>query len=822
LTTGGDAWTVLKSDCFFTIPNICPSDLATRCGVDPQAENKIQLHARVQVLKLIRTLQRDVENAMVGISTRLESIYETVRSRNPKGWSEITITEFAKIFHKNPTAVEVFAAHKVLLNDAIRFVPSLNYASCQVMTVRPLDDVKDLLQVLRWTRKMDPVVDQFIEKAAKVSEVQKRLAKETMAEEPGIEPAEHRWTTSDQTIIRFLKASLRPTRSVQMDPYEAPLTSILRRSFSGEEHMLHVDEHIHRLLVNIGVLSPWHDLTVLETSGLYQETPAAMLTEGENGILRALEKSKDPNPVHPDDFHPTDPLASIRHDWGDMPIYVIDSAGAEELDDGISVERIPSEPGNAWVHIHVADPASLIPRTNFLAQKAAQQHETLYLLPKSLPLFPKCITDHPTLGLSLGIRSRNGIPDNVITFSAKVDPEGSVLDVNVRAGLARNVKLLDYDFVDANLGLSTKPIGYPFGNAPVPPTPPKLDSRMIEDLKFAYNLMRKQRERRMAMNWFSLARTKAELARASMFPPDTDNCTDTTSLYRGFPKITYKVHDALEPEYGSRNLVAESMKLACRAASMWLLQNNVPAVRRCSNPMVPTTEEAIDTILNARNEIGYVSEQERLKDILYMPAAYCSTSPAMHWGLGVMEGQGYVRVTSPLRRYNDLVSHWQIHETLLQEKAGQKMKGAFDLEWTENFARSVEVKDQHLKTVVRRHDRYWGLLYIRRWQEMFADGKNRHLWPKDANGQPIPDPLHNLEGYLVSTPKLNRLNGGVQFVIQLPVLGLKEIMTNVVVDELKESYAEIGTKVPVRIESIMLGIKPLMMLRFDKTRKDQY
>jgi hypothetical protein len=234
--------------------------------------------------------------------------------------------------------------------------------------------------------------------------------------------------------------------------------------------------------------------------------------------------------------------------------------------------------------------------------------------------------------------------------------------------------------------------------------------------------------------------------------------------------------------------------------------------------MVPISEEAIDLILRNRNERGYVDEAKFLKNIIYTPGAQYSIQPGMHWGLGVPEGQGYVRVTSPLRRYGDLLAHWQIQQALLQEKEGRPVKGAFDLGWMENFAGTLGMKDHYLKATHRRHNRFWSLLYIKRWQELFADGKNRHLWPKNAHGQPIEDPLQDLVAHYASEQSINLLTLTTQTTVQIPKLGLKELLK---LDSAPGGGGGegIGHLVSVKIQEIRLGVKPLMVLEPDKTRR---
>lgn len=817
LTKDGELWLTLKEDIFFSIPSICSSDLANRCGAQPVPETSTQLNARIEVLKRIRQVERDIENAMVALSQKLLSVYEMIRAKDPNDWAEVTVTEVAKLVHKKPTAVEILATHKLLMNNPVRFVAASAYQTNQIFRVRPLNDVKDVLQVQEWVRARDPLVEKFIVKAKEVMGHQKPLMESTRREGPSLQPADHAWTPSDKTIIRFLIASLRHGRAIQVDPYIVSLGFILRRVY-GLSSVAHIDDIVHKLLVEIGVFTPWQDLIVIERSHkLDLEMRPNVLKEREQSILRALTKSNSANPTHPDDFYGKDPMAPVRHDWGDMPVYVVDDASAEELDDGISIQQIPSEPGNVWVHVHVADPGSLIPPTNFLAQKAAEQSETWYMVPKSFPLFPKCITHHPTHGLSLGTRSKNGIPDRVMTFSVKLDSKGDILDYAVRAGLVRNVKILNYDNVDATLGFPPAAYEYPFGNQRPPSTLTPLTPDTTKDMQLLRDVADAQRRQRLSKNWFSFDREKGYVERVGELPVEMGGRIDAPQLHRGFPKLTYIVEKySINAEYGTRAIIAEMMKLACRAASRFCTDKNLPVLRRTSNPMVPVSEEAIDLILKMRDETGYVHEEDALRYIMYTPGARYTTTPGMHYGLGVPEGEGYVRVTSPLRRYADLVVHWQIQQALLAEKGLAGARPRFDMGWMEDYGVNLAFKDQYIKGTLRRHQRFWSLLYIKRWRELFAGGKNRDLWPKDAQERPIEDPLEGLEGYLVTLPVMNRLTQDLQMGLFVPRLGLKEIVSGVPAEAVMD--AKVGMFLPVRVKDIYLGVKPLLELEYDKTR----
>jgi hypothetical protein len=87
---------------------------------------------------------------------------------------------------------------------------------------------------------------------------------------------------------------------------------------------------------------------------------SASLLNSQHSHTASLIRSRVlfPQEILSDSIYSRDPVESMRRDFGDIPVYVIDSPTAHELDDGISIEETPD---GVWVHAHIADPSHLIP-----------------------------------------------------------------------------------------------------------------------------------------------------------------------------------------------------------------------------------------------------------------------------------------------------------------------------------------------------------------------------------------------------------------------------------------------------------------------------
>ena len=102
------------------------------------------------------------------------------------------------------------------------------------------------------------------------------------------------------------------------------------------------------------------------------------------------------------------------------------------------------------------------------------------------------------------------------------------------------------------------------------------------------------------------------------------------------------------PSYRSAEMVRECMLLAGEGAARWALQNHVPF------PFI--SQEAGELPEKRLPGLAGVWQVRRS-----MRPRSLSSKPGVHWGLGLDQ---YTQVTSPLRRYTDLLCHQQIRAML--------------------------------------------------------------------------------------------------------------------------------------------------------------
>jgi exoribonuclease-2 len=142
------------------------------------------------------------------------------------------------------------------------------------------------------------------------------------------------------------------------------------------------------------------------------------------------------------------------------------------------------------------------------------------------------------------------------------------------------------------------------------------------------------------------------------------------------------------PSLRSQELVSELMLMAGEAVAQWAIERNLP---------IPFTVQEPGEALEPPHTLSEMFASRRR-----MRPSQASTRPGPHAGLGLA---AYVRVTSPLRRYLDLVAHQQLRAMLagqpvLDESALLERIGA-----TEAVSGAVRRAEQ----LARQH---WTLVYL--------------------------------------------------------------------------------------------------------------
>ncbi|HEV8320671.1 MAG TPA: RNB domain-containing ribonuclease [Myxococcota bacterium] len=351
-----------------------------------------------------------------------------------------------------------------------------------------------------------------------------------------------------------------------------------------------------KVLVGAGVIGP-HENLLLRRHGW----PRAFAAETLEAAARAAAA---PAP---------DPCAAVRRPWPGTAAVAVDDPTTREVDDAL--ELCGRAPGGGWrVAVHIADPSRFFAPGDPLDREAQRRMTTLYLPDERWPMLPP--------PLAFGAASLvAGDARPAVTFLFTVDPDGALGGVEVVAATLTLGRRLSYEEADA--GCAAEPDG------------------PLAALLAAADALRARR---------GLA------GGVTVSAPEV--APRVTFDAAGTPQVALERFDPGAP---GRRLVAELMVAANMAAAGALLRAGVPALYRVQREEAPASgggDAALAAAPRTPQEVGAAYDPLAMaRSALPLGRAESSLKPGRHAGLGVDQ---YLQVTSPIRRYLDLVAHRQL------------------------------------------------------------------------------------------------------------------------------------------------------------------
>ena len=566
-----------------------------------------------------------------------------------------------------PNTLPAYAAHDLLMANPRHFLASdRNHWETGQFMIRSREEV-DRIARIEGITSPTPVLDDFTRK------VKAALAGHSIE-----------WENVERDLLHALVMHLYESRTTQMNPHARIATVILRAidPYPGETIN---DQLIARLLQDIGVLPRCDTLT---TSKAMEAVCRSMNMRGE-----VTTETGVPTTTLSDGLLRGDELDALRTDFSSHRVWVIDDASASELDDGISFTRI-NDSEDVWVHVHVADPTSVIPIDHALARRASYAGSALYLPEGNYPLFP--IPDMSRFSLGAADAegpARTGTGQGVLTMSARVTPSGAFTESKVKLGYIDKARLTTYNLVDQATGRQQTSEAYqPFGTPIAKGTREQL--RFVknapitdaerDDLDLLFTLARRRKRHRLREAGLEFGSKRGESSLYSSGPirplanifespamiPSTTN-TLAEDVY-----INYTVQPGGWAQITAATAVAEMMILAGRICADWCSQRGIAIPYRgglapadiastISRPSMTLAE-----LLARRDENGTVDPMVVRQAGIGFSPGFIDSKPVDHWQLGFVGGdKGYARVTSPLRRFDDFLVHSQIKSYLAQQSS---------------------------------------------------------------------------------------------------------------------------------------------------------
>ena len=745
-----------------------------------RASNDVALQKRNEARRILARKLRKIQIAVERRTGRLlrdrsgcfqpETLWEEVHAENAHlaengVWPTLTCEDILeRRFGAEKDEMSRFALHTILMSrpdlfqaDESDMKISGKFAARPKWMVDELELGKKALQA--WEAAPDSEaaaeVRHFITKCKEIVLARRAANEQNPQPDPTL-------TESDKRLLRLLKQRIMEQRTIQKSPYWSFVPALLGATDLYKVDVLDMGT-LMRFLWEMGVLGDSGNITALKLKDL--EDKEGELHLHPSGFDRKTLHNMSPSYSLESYLDLPDSHESLRHDFGSLPVYVIDAADAKELDDGISLERIPGST-DVWVHVHIADPTRWLAPGDDITSRAMRHGSTFYASGDGArPMMPQ---DLVMSAMSLGATKGVGASQVVLTFSAKVTEKGEMLDYNIRAGVVHNVKTITYNSVDKVLQGGSQA--------------DDLDASSLQDLRDMHARAQAIRRRRLAdsgLEWF-VSEAEVAIARPS----------ETT-------KVEWHMPD--NPHAPSRILVSECMILASQVAGKFGKEHDitlpyrgsaVPYIPQRSLPEGWTPDMVIRDLLDKRDPVTLATSQLDVAKLgMFVRGTPPSPRPVDHWILGVTaQSGGYSRVTSPLRRFADMIGHWQIKQALLPTSR----KPLFDEQYMERLCLYTNKVERRIKRLDLASRGYWKALAVK--QALDQGG----IMPNGVN-------LHNVTGIVSAVTDYSAVKKRRSTSLYIPDLALRVQLSQGDVNlERGLSRWEIGQPVRARISEAIL------------------
>lgn len=444
------------------------------------------------------------------------------------------------------------------------------------------------------------------------------------------------FSETDQDIIKFNICAHGP-RTSRSDLIKSTAATIVRAIGAYPDMPLSVATG-RLFLQEIGVYAPWEHLRLhdpflkIPGNSSFSSLDVMLAKTQELAVNSPHECSEDTN-------------AGPRKDWGDMVAFRVDSLSTMDHDDAFSLERDCGREDAWWIHVHIADPAAYISPDHPFAKFAMKVRTTVYLVEQKVGMFPPEITARLAVG-----------PNRpVLTFSSLVRSDGEILDVKITAGtIHRIVSCTPRALSTFLLGERPGPIHLSVGGSRADTFSPPIEEmdqlkphrEKLEKLAELAGSMQKRRTASRRPFQRSVGRYTCRIFTSPLPRMDVSRDPARSRIFLGDPTVRAEMEPTIHPEH-DLDVVGEIMTNANVAAATWCRNRSIPIPYLMTGYHPNFPKEKLLSMDNSEFKI--------------YPSTRKSTQPAPH---DIVVADQYTQVTSPLRRFNDLLVHWQIRGAL--------------------------------------------------------------------------------------------------------------------------------------------------------------
>ncbi len=369
---------------------------------------------------------------------------------------------------------------------------------------------------------------------------------------------------------------------------------------------------------------------VIRRYGLKQDFPDEVKAEIENVGISLTDEEVDTA------------IARGRRDLRDLLTITIDGEDAKDLDDAITLERLPS--GNWHLYVHIADVSNYVRENTALDEEAFTRGTSVYLADRVLPMLPA--------KLSNGICSLNpNAARFTMTCEMELDDSGHCVRSDIYESVIVSDRRMSYNECYRILTEPSESDASEYGGI----------VGMLTDMKVLADILKRMRERRGAIN-FDFPETKVTLddegnptdvmaypinfchGIIESFMIAANECVAETFSKKQYPFV-YRVHDDPDPiKIAGFNMVARHLGIPGRI------------------PNEPKPLDIANFMANA-----YDNPRRELLEELLLRSMAKAVYDSINFGHFGLASKFYCHFTSPIRRYPDLYIHRIIKSFLLGE-----------------------------------------------------------------------------------------------------------------------------------------------------------
>ncbi|CAN3361076.1 hypothetical protein DICA3_D16402 [Diutina catenulata] len=402
-----------------------------------------------------------------------------------------------------------------------------------------------------------------------------------------------------------------------------------------------------------------------------------------------------------------DPLATVRKRFNE-PVFCIDAPDAHEIDDGIALV----DSGDTYtVYVHVANPGSYMRPDSAISRMAMAKGTTTYMPEGPEKMLPEAIselaglgTDNPTRTFAVSYQFDKQTVDD---YLAQRDQ-----DPNHRASAETLEKMkaqLDASIAVGAYTAHNFPSGYTYDRVNE-----VLETRMdphflplyklhgIATMLHDYNIT--------VGGGVDLSNDPGSVKVDTVAASPTPQFTNTPDEYR--LQVGNRVIRIARPKSGtarpSQTLVSQCMVYANYASAKFAAQRDIGLVFRTQEMnLAPSVERELAEVV-AR---GDMSPGNLSKVTSVLVGSRYSVTPKKHQSLGI---ECYATVTSPLRRYVDMINQWRLCSALMGSDS--------QLAVTPEVAQHLSTREVLNKFLQKHSNKFWLGQFLRHYLALLRGG----------------------------------------------------------------------------------------------------